>query len=391
MASVAPTRRVSRVVLWGTCDMSKPRVRILRDGLRQNGIEVIECRKDVWGDIQDKSQIKGAGRWLLLLTRIVAAYPALIVRYLRLPTHDWVLLGYPAIPDIFVIRLLAWLRRTPVALDWFLSAYDTVVLDRRLVGKRHPLAWILWLAEALAVRLADQLFMDTRAHAVRMESLFRLAPGRCGTVWVGVEEQRFSAPTEAVARSADEPLQVLFYGQFIPLHGMPTIIEAARLLRHEPVEWLIIGRGQERARVEAMLKADPLPRLRTLDWVDYEDLLGYLRAADICLGIFGTSDKAASVIPNKVFQVLAAGKPLITRDSPAIREIVEHAPPAVTLVPAGSPASLSAAILQWRPQQLRYGATPTSMRPFTTSAIGRQLAELLATGSKPTGHQQHDR
>ena len=386
-----PAHRISRVVLWGTCDMSKPRVRILRDGLRQNGIEVIECRKDVWGDIQDKSQIKGAWRWLHLLARVLAAYPALVVRYLRLPAHDWVLLGYPAIPDIFVIRLLAWFRRTPVALDWFLSAYDTVVLDRRLVGKRHPLAWCLWLAEALAVRLADRLFMDTRAHASRMESLFRLAPGRCGSVWVGVEEQRFSVPTAAVARSADEPVHVLFYGQFIPLHGIPAIIEAARLLRDEPVEWLIIGRGQEHARVAAMLKADPLPRLRTLDWVDYEDLLGYMNAADICLGIFGTSDKAASVIPNKVFQVLAAGKPLITRDSPAIREIVEDAPPAVTLVPAGSAASLAAAIMRWQPQQVRYRATAAFVRPFTTSAIGRQLVELLAAGSTPSGHQQHDR
>lgn len=373
--------------------MSKPRVRILRDGLRQNGIEVIECRKDVWGDIQDKSQIKGAWRWLHLLTRILVAYPALIVRYLRLPAHDWVLLGYPAIPDIFVIRLLAWCRRTPVALDWFLSAYDTVVLDRRLVGKRHPLAWCLWLAEAFAVRLADRVFMDTRTHATRMESLFRLASGRCGSVWVGVEEQRFSAaPMGSLTRAANEPMHVLFYGQFIPLHGIPTIIEAARLLRGEPVEWLIIGRGQEHARVAAMLKAHPLPRLRMLDWVDYEDLLGYVNAADICLGIFGTSDKAASVIPNKVFQVLAAGKPLITRDSPAIREIVEDAPPAVTLVPAGSAASLAAAIIQWQPQQVRYGATATPVQPFTTSAIGRQLAELLAaTGTTPSGHQQHDR
>lgn len=371
--------------------MSKPRVRILRDGLRQNGIEVIECRKDVWGDIQDKSQIKGAWRWLRLLSGIVTAYPALILRYLRLPAHDWVLLGYPAIPDIFVIRLFAWLRRTPVALDWFLCAYDTVVLDRRLVGKRHPLAWFLWLAESLAVRLADRLFMDTRAHALRMESLFHLAPGRCGSVWVGVEENLFSKSVAAITRVPGAPLRVLFYGQFIPLHGLPTIIEAARLLRDEPIEWLLIGRGQERARVQAMLQADPLPRLRTLEWVDYEDLRGYMDAADVCLGIFGTSDKAASVIPNKVFQVLAAGKPLITRDSPAIRELVEHSRPMVTLIPAGSAARLAEAVVQCASHNVLYGAAIPVERSFTTSAIGRQLVRFLATGSQPSGHQQDDR
>ena len=42
-----------------------------------------------------------------LAFRALWVYPALVVRYLRLPRHDWVLLGYPAIPDVFVIRLFA--------------------------------------------------------------------------------------------------------------------------------------------------------------------------------------------------------------------------------------------------------------------------------------------
>lgn len=377
-AAETSTTRISRVVLWGTCDTGKPRVRILRDGLRENGIEVIECRSDVWGDIQDKSQIKGAWRWLRLLARVVFAYPALILRYLRLPRHDWVLLGYPAIPDIFVIRLFAWLRRTPVALDWFLSAYDTVVLDRQLIGKRHPLAWILWMTESLAVRLADRVFMDTRAHAAHMELLFHLPAGRCRSVWVGVEEHLFRKPAAATARAPGDVLRILFYGQFIPLHGLPTIIEAARRLRDEPIDWLIIGRGQERARVRALLQADPLPRVRALDWVEYEDLLAHIGAADVCLGIFGTSDKAASVIPNKVFQVLAAGKPLITRDSPGIRELIcgDHAD--IALVAAGDAQALADALLAWRDRPPM--ADPdrgTLVAKFTPAAIGRRCIELL--------------
>jgi len=375
-----------RIVLWGTCDMGKPRVRILLDGLHANGIEVIECRADVWSGILDKSQVKGMGRWLRLLARIALAYPVLLWRYLRLPPHDWVLLGYPAIPDIFAIRLFASLRRVPVALDWFLSAYDTVVMDRRIVGRHHPLAWGLWAIEWLAVRLADRVFMDTKTHAARMERLFGLRSGRCGRVWVGVEDGVFHRSPD-VAHGTSGPLQVLFYGQFIPLHGVPTIIEAARLLRDAPIQWLLIGRGQEASRTRAMLDADPLPRLRWLEWVDYQDLTRHIQAAGLCLGIFGTSDKAASVIPNKVFQVLASGKPVVTRDSPAIRELLDGDAWSDALVPAGDPAALAAAVkAHVSPHMLPLDALPS----FTPPAIGRQLLDLLACGDhQPRASDDH--
>ena len=379
-----------RVVLWGTCDTGKPRVRILRDGLRANGVDVVECRVDIWSAIQDKSQLKGASRWIGLLARVVLAYPALIWRYLRLPRHDWVLLGYPAIPDIFVIRLFAWLRGSPVAMDWFLSAYDTVVEDRKLVGKRHPLAWVLWGVEWMAVRLADVVFMDTRAHAARMEAMFGLQAGACGRVWVGVEDSVFDGSSVAangpsgqvapmqVAPMQVAPMKVLFYGQFIPLHGLSTIIEAARELRDEPIDWLLIGRGQESERVQAMLREVPLARVSLLEWVEYEDLLGHIHDADVCLGIFGTSDKATSVIPNKVFQILAAHKPLITRDSPGIRELAGDAYADIALVDAGNARVLADALLAWRNKppasDPRRGAL---VARFTPAAIGRQCIEVL--------------
>jgi glycosyltransferase involved in cell wall biosynthesis len=358
-------------------------VRILRDGLRAQGIEVVECRVDVWGGVQDKSQV-GTRRWIGLLFRIVLAYPVLIWRYLRLPKHDWILLGYPAIPDVFVIRLFAWLRGARIAMDWFLCAYDTVVQDRRLLGRRHPLSILLWAAEWLAIRLADAVFMDTRAHARRMERLFRLREGRCSSVWVGVEHGIFTSH-EGADRTCPvrrDYLQVLFYGQFIPLHGAPTIIEAARLLRDEPVEWLMIGRGQESDRIRSMLDADPLPRLRWLEWVEYERLVEHIAGADVCLGIFGTSDKAGSVIPNKVFQVIAAGRPIVTRDSPGIRELLSHSPPCTYLIAASDPNALAAAILSHAARQSAVADTRCHaelLRQIDAAAIGRQLKTILAT------------
>jgi glycosyltransferase involved in cell wall biosynthesis len=88
----------------------------------------------------------------------------------------------------------------------------------------------------------------------------------------------------------------------------------------------------------------PVGSLQWLDWVPYERLLEHIVQADVCLGIFGTSEKAASVIPNKVFQIVAAGRPLVTCDSPGVRELLTDNPPCVRLVQAGDASALARAI-----------------------------------------------
>jgi hypothetical protein len=110
-----------RVVVWGTYDLGKPRVRILLRGLRENGVEVTECHRVVWGGIEDKSQISGWKDKLLLGLRWLAAYPALVYRYLRLPNHDAVLICYMGHADVLVLWPFAKLRRKPIIWDAFLS------------------------------------------------------------------------------------------------------------------------------------------------------------------------------------------------------------------------------------------------------------------------------
>lgn len=371
-----------RLVLWGTYDLGKPRNRILIEGLKENGVAAVECHADIWSGVEDKTGLGSAAQRLRRLGRWLAAYPRLIVDYLRAPAHDAVFVGYLGHLDVLVLWPFARLRGVPIVWDAFISLYDTVVDDRKLVGPRHPLAWLVFAWEWLACRAADLILLDTRAHADYFAASYRLGAGRVTAVPVGAEAQFF-------ARSAGiggaEPLTVLFYGQFIPLHGIETIIRAARQTAGEAVRWVVIGRGQEAPRIRALLEREPVANLEWIPWVDYRDLPARIAGADICLGIFGDTAKASRVVPNKVFQVLAAGKPLITRDSPAIRELVGAGMPGVYLVPPADPAALVAALRRFAAerrtpgggalhQELADRITPRAVGATMLGAIERLLA-----------------
>jgi glycosyltransferase involved in cell wall biosynthesis len=333
------------IVYWGTYDTGKPRNRILLRGLKENNIEVTECHADIWQGVEDKSQIAGWKNKLRFMLKWILSYPGLILRYLKLPGHDIAFVGYMGHLDVLILWFFARMRNVPIVWDAFLSLYDTVVQDRQMVCPRHPLAKLLYFWEWLACRAANLVILDTQAHAEYFKRNFRLSQNHVGVAFVGAETEIFpSSPSKIIVNESKEnsaTLKILFYGQFIPLHGIETIILAAIRLKNKPICWTIIGKGQESLKISNMLARHSLPQLTWLPWANYNKLVQYIHHADICLGIFGDSGKAGRVIPNKVFHILAAGKPLITRDSPAIRELLHDDMPGIFLIPRADPLALA--------------------------------------------------
>jgi glycosyltransferase involved in cell wall biosynthesis len=115
-----------------------------------------------------------------------------------------------------------------------------------------------------------------------------------------------------------------------------TILEAARLAPE--LEVRVIGSGQ----LDDVMEDRP-PNVEWIEWIDYDDLPREYWGAGCALGIFGTSDKAQRVIPNKAYHALACGTPLITADTPAARELLRDGESAL-LVPPGDPAALAEAM-----------------------------------------------
>jgi glycosyltransferase involved in cell wall biosynthesis len=170
----------------------------------------------------------------------------------------------------------------------------------------------------------------------------------------------------------------VFYGLYTPLQGAPVIGAALAQIAGAPVEVTMIGHGQDEAAAKTAAAANP--GVRWLDWVPAADLPALAASHDVCLGIFGTGDKALRVVPNKVFQGAAAGCAIVTSDTPPQRRTLGDA---AVLVPPGDPQALAAALVRLAGDRaelarLRRQARELAEREFAPGQIVAPLARRLA-------------
>jgi glycosyltransferase involved in cell wall biosynthesis len=310
-----------RVLYFGTYERDYPRNAQVISCLRHAGVEVRERHESVWEGRRDGWRA-GAGD----AARLALAE----ARLLRTPRErfDAVIVGYPGHFDLPVARRAA--LGAPVVFNPLVSLADTFVTDRGRFRPGSPAARALELVDRRALRSADLVVCDTQAHADRLAALAELEPSRVAVCFVGAEEWLFSPGWKP-----QRPFTCLFVGKLIPLHGLETILRAARLAPELPFR--VVGSGQ----LSPLLAGAPT-NVDHVPWVEYERLPEELHRAGCALGIFGASAKAARVIPNKAFQALACGTPLITADTPAARELLVDGESAL-LVPPGDAEALAQA------------------------------------------------
>ena len=291
--------------------------------LRGAGVEVIERHADVWEQRRHKWSLG-----LAAALRIGLAETRLLFGG-RHERFDAVIVGYPGHFDVLAAKRIA--RGRPVIFNPLVSLYETLVEDRGRFTPGSPAAGVLRQVDRLALRRADLVVADTAQNARQLAELGELAAERLAVCFVGAEERLFRP-----GRQPEQAFHVLFVGKLIPLHGLETILDAARLAPELPFR--VVGSGQ----LDALMEERP-PNVEWVEWVEYEQLPEEIQRAGCALGVFGTSPKTGRVIPNKAFQALACGTPLVTADTPAARELLVDGESAL-LVPAGDPGALARAV-----------------------------------------------
>ena len=146
------------------------------------------------------------------------------------------------------------------------------------------------------------------------------------------------------AYNLEDKYVALYAGAHGMSNDLEVVLEAARLLqRREEILILLVGDGKEKPALVGKAQAMGLTNVRFLPPVAKVDMGPALAAADACIAILKPVAMYKTVYPNKVFDYMAAGRPVILAINGVIRELVEKAGAGIP-VPPGDARALREAI-----------------------------------------------
>jgi len=130
---------------------------------------------------------------------------------------------------------------------------------------------------------------------------------------------------------------VLYAGNFGLIHGMNYLIEATRLFANtNSFKFLFIGEGPMKSEMLRLREKYRLANLKVLNDVSRKKIIEYFNLADVCLVSAKKNNLCRLLLPVKMFDAWACGRPIILSVDGEAREHLERAKAGVWVKPEDS-------------------------------------------------------
>ena len=213
---------------------------------------------------------------------------------------------------------------------------------------RHPLA--VWLAkkfEQVCYRSASQIIAlsEGMAQWIRQEygfSHIRIVPNASDNQLFDVIQQQAVLP-----EWMDSKHLVLYAGTIGLVNECRQMVRMCEVLERwgaSDVMMVLIGEGRERTQLEALARELKLSNIRFLNQKPKDEVFGWLRQASCTLMLLGDAPFLSHSSPNKIFDSLAAGVPVVQNSQGWIRELFDREECGLTVSP-GDAEALARAVL----------------------------------------------
>lgn len=367
-----------KICIFGTHSNISSRMQIIKLGFEDLGYKYSEINVPLsMEELDDKAHFKLYQiAWRIF--RRFKLYVLAIVNYRVVINSDWLFLSFPSHLDVPLALLLGKLFNKKVAFDPCFSLYDTNIYDLNILDKNSIYAILLYKFEKYIFNGVDIVIADTNYQRNYYCQLFNIPKSKVEVVCLGANDRVY----RTLSNQISDTTIVTYYGMYNPLHGVPYLMKAAKILmNNKTIQFDCIGVGQTYAESVAIAKNLGLTNVRFLELREKE-AVPYLKKSDIFIGFLADSQTAKKQIPNKVFQGLALGKTILTARSPAIESELEDNV-SVVLVNPSDPIDIANKILylsknKVKSRKIAEKGNKIYTDRFTPKKIGLQLLKIMS-------------
>lgn len=249
----------------------------------------------------------------------------------------------------------------------------------------HPVIRGLEVVEKHLYRVADAIVVVTDSFERKLAER-GVDPDKIHVIKNGVDLARFVPGTRDTALRARLGWQERFIVAYVGTHGMAhalgSVLDAALQLRSRgDVGFLFVGDGAERPALEQRAKDERLDNVRFLGALPREQMPEVYATADACVVPLRRTELFTTVIPSKIFEILASERPILLSVDGEARSIVE-ASGGGRFLPPEDAAALASAVGQLADNRglcREMGARGRDyvLREFDREALARSYLEIL--------------
>jgi len=256
---------------------------------------------------------------------------------------DLVLTYSPPLPLGMVGWSLARLKRAKFVFE-IGDVWPDALIALKVIRNRILIRLLRGL-EMFLYQRADKIVLYSPLARENLEAK-GIAPEKLYVSTLGTDVDVFGAEVpQTRGESEESPFIAMYVGAHGVNNALDTILEAAaRLKAHEEIHFVFIGDGEERPRLIKRAKLERLTNVTFKSPVPRRELLCQLSRAGVCLLTTYPGSYFHCTLPNKIFDYLGAGRPVIVGAEGHAADLVTSAEAGMA-TPPGDSEELARAIL----------------------------------------------
>ncbi len=341
-----------KICYFGIYDPEFGRNKVYISGLKKNGVEIVECRDN--------------SRGILKYFKLWRRHRAIV----RAGGYDVLIVGYPG---HIVVPFAKFLSKKPVIFDALCTLYEGEIVSRDKYRWNLIMRGWVNLIDHAAVLTADLIFVETNAQREFFIKRFSLPPKKISRIFTGVDEEIFHLYPEVKKKNR---FTAVFRGKFLPEAGVAHIIQAAKILENQDVDFLILGHGFLENEVRSLIEKT---KAKNIEWVSeklsFAELVKRMSECHVLLGQFEKHERLERTIPHKAFEALALGLPYVTARARGISELLTDGKDCFMVGPANSNEIADKLIFMKNNRNLLENISRNGLHLFQEKLTSAKLAE----------------